>query len=76
MYICVSGIYLFLSYITKLTLILNNTIAMIFNQGPSWSWSYGSWINNLPMQSVPILTNVVRARIPLMVRCIPYNIMQ
>jgi hypothetical protein len=32
---------------------------MIFNQGPSWSSSYGSWIYNLPMQSVPILTNVV-----------------
>jgi len=27
--------------------------------GPSWLWSYGSWINNLPMQSVPITTEVL-----------------
>ena len=32
---------------------------MIYNQGPSWSWSCGSWIYNLPMQSVPIPTKVV-----------------
>ena len=25
---------------------------------PSWSWSYGSWIYNLPVQSVPNTTNV------------------
>ena len=30
-------------------------------QGPlwSWSWSYGSWIYNLPVQSGPITTKVV-----------------
>ena len=26
---------------------------------PSRLWSYGSWINNLPMQSVPITTEVL-----------------
>jgi len=31
--------------------------------GLSWPWSYGSWIYNyiVPMQSVPITTNVVSA---------------
>jgi len=29
------------------------------NKGSSWSWSYGSWIYNYQMQSVPITTNVV-----------------
>jgi len=30
-------------------------------EGPSWTWSYGSWIYNfqLPMKSVPITTKVV-----------------
>jgi len=30
-------------------------------KGPSWSWSYESWIHNyiVPIQSVPITTNVV-----------------
>jgi len=27
--------------------------------GPAWSWSYNSWI---PMQSVPMTTNVVRSK--------------
>ena len=39
----------------------------------SLSWSYGSWIYNykyVPMQSVPML----RVWIPLMARCIRYNI--
>ena len=27
--------------------------------GPSWPWSYGSWIYNYQMQSVPIITDVV-----------------
>jgi hypothetical protein len=47
---------------------------VLFNQGPSWSWSYGSWIYNylcnqcLPPQKLWI-------RIPFMARCTLYNIM-
>ena len=28
-------------------------------KGPSWPWSYGGWILQLPMQSVPITANNV-----------------
>ena len=31
----------------------------INKKGSSWSWSYGSWIFQLPVQSVPITTKVV-----------------
>ena len=31
----------------------------LHHQGPSWSWSYGSFDLQLPLQSVPITTNVV-----------------
>ena len=30
----------------------------IFYRGPSWSWLYCIWINNLPMLSLPITTEV------------------
>jgi len=32
---------------------------MIIVSRPSWPWSYGSWSLQLPMQSVPIATDVV-----------------
>ena len=32
-------------------------------EGPSWPWSYGSWIYNLPMQSVPITTDVMSSNL-------------
>jgi len=33
-------------------------------EGPSWSWSYGSGIyTELPMQSVPITTDVVSSNL-------------
>ena len=42
--------------------------------GPSWSWSYGSWIYNyLCNQCLTPLTLWVRT--PFMVRCTRYNIM-
>jgi hypothetical protein len=31
--------------------------------GPSWPWSYGSWILQVPMQSVPITTDVVSSNL-------------
>ena len=35
---------------------------LVYHVGPSWSWSYGSWIYNLLyMQSVPITTKTVCA---------------
>jgi len=43
-------------------------------KGPSWSWSYGSWIYNyLFNQCTSPLTLWVR--IPLMTRCTRYSIM-
>jgi len=43
-------------------------------QGPSWSWSYGSWIfNYLCNQCLSPLT--LWFRTPFMVRCTWYNIM-
>jgi hypothetical protein len=33
--------------------------SLFYVRGPSWSRSYGSWILQLPMQLVPITTNVV-----------------
>jgi len=43
-------------------------------EGPSWSWSYGSWIyNNMCNQCLsPIKLGVLT---PFMVRCTWYNIM-
>ena len=38
------------------------------------SWSYGSWIYKLHMQSMPITTNIVSSN-PSQVRCTGYNIM-
>jgi hypothetical protein len=35
-----------------------------YNQGPSWLWSYGSWIyTELPVQSVHITTDVVSSNL-------------
>ena len=43
-------------------IILYKTYLYVLNslkrRGPSWSWSYGSWIYNY-LQSVPITTKVV-----------------
>jgi len=41
-----------------------NNLLFLSVIGPSWSWSYRCWIYNymciyIPMQSVPITTNVV-----------------
>jgi len=45
-----------------------------FKEGPSWSWSYGSWIYNyLCNQCRSPIKLWVRTR--LMVRCTRYNIM-
>jgi hypothetical protein len=46
----------------------------IFNKGPSWSWSYGSWIYNyLCNQCLSPLKLWVRT--PFMAGCTGYNIM-
>ena len=42
--------------------------------GPSWLLSYGSMDLQLPMQSVPITTNVVNSN-PAQAGCTRYNIM-
>ena len=39
-----------------------------------WTWSYCSWSIQLPMQSVPITTNVVSLNLS-RARCTQYNIM-
>jgi uncharacterized protein YdhG (YjbR/CyaY superfamily) len=45
------------------------------SEGPTWSWSYGSWIYNyLCNQCVHITTEVVRSN-PAQARCTQYNIM-
>jgi len=41
--------------------------------GPSWSWSYGSWIYNYMCNQC--LSLQLWARTPLMARCIRYNFM-
>ena len=45
---------------------------MIF--GLSWSWSYGSFIKQLIVQSAPVNTNIVSSN-PDQTICISYNIM-
>ena len=45
---------------------------MIF--GLSWSWSYGSLIKQLIVQSAPVNTNIVSSN-PAQTMCISYNIM-
>ena len=43
--------------------------------GLSWSWSYGSWIYKLLVQSLPIMILKLWVRNPCMARCTRYNIM-
>jgi hypothetical protein len=46
---------------TSITLV-DISVSSNSTKGLSWSWSYGSWFtiyNRLPMQAVPITTNVV-----------------
>ena len=41
--------------------------------GPSWSWSYGSWVYNYPCNQC-LLPLMLWVRIPLMARCTRYMI--
>jgi len=65
---------------TKVGLCLGHTLAFIrpcfkrFTQGPSWSWSYSSWIYNyLCNHCLSPLKLWIRT--PFMARCTRYNIM-
>ena len=62
-------------YCSKLPLLyFESTFGSYFSEGPSWSWSCGSWIYNfLCNQWLSPLK--LWARIPHMARCIRYNIM-
>ena len=50
--------------------VLGIIVSLLYNKGPSWSWSYDSWIYNY--QCVSLLKLWVR--ILLMLRCTWYNI--
>jgi len=66
-------IFVFLSFFPHLNIYINTDRSP--QSLPSWSWSYGNWINNfLCNQCLSPLTLWVR--IPLMVRCTRYNIMR
>jgi len=55
----------------RLNLLIILMIVHIIHLGPSWLWSYGSWIYNYLVQSVPITTNVVISNL---VHCKVYSI--
>jgi hypothetical protein len=45
----------------------------LYEEGPSWSWSYGNWIYNYLFNQC--LSPLTWVRIPLLARCTQYNIM-
>jgi hypothetical protein len=68
-------VMVFNASVKNISAISSRMIKSYFTRGPSWSWSYGSWIYNyLCNQCLPTL--MLWVWITLMARCTRYNIIR